>query len=53
MSQLAHVLSGQKQKGLKVFAKGGTVKHEDTAEDKKLIASALKSKGLKKGGKCK
>ena len=53
MSQLAHVLSGQKQPGVKLFAKGGKVKHEDAAEDKKIIAAALKAKGLKKGGKCK
>jgi len=28
-------------------------KHEDEAEDKKLIAKALKEKGLKGGGKVK
>ena len=51
MSALAKQMSGQSQ--AKVFAKGGAVKHDDVAQDKKLIAAALKAKGLKKGGKCK
>jgi len=55
MSSLAKQLSGQHQKGMKNFAKGGAVKspkHDDEAADKKLIAAAFKAKGLKKGGKC-
>lgn len=52
MGILAKVLGGQKQPGLKAYKDGGKVKHDDTAEDKKLIAAELKKRGLKKGGKC-
>lgn len=51
MSNLAKKLQGQSQPGLKMYKKGGQVKHDDVAEDKKLIASELKKRGLKKGGK--
>lgn len=51
MSGLAKQMSGQSQ--AKVFAKGGKVKHDDIAEDKKMIAAEFKKRGLKKGGKCK
>lgn len=53
MGRLAKVLGGQKQPGLKSFKEGGKVKHEDVAEDKKLIAAELKKRGLKCGGKAK
>ena len=53
MSGLAKYLGGQSDQ-VKMYAKGGKVeKHMDAVEDKKLIAAALKAKGLKKGGKCK
>ena len=53
MGSLAKQLQGQSQQ-VKMYAKGGKVeKHDDEAADKKLIAAALKAKGLKKGGKCK
>lgn len=53
MGTLAKKLSGQSQQ-VKMYAKGGKVeKHTDEAMDKKLIASELKKRGLKKGGKCK
>ena len=52
MGSLAKQLGGQSQ--VKVFAKGGAVKHDDAVEDKKLILKTLKEKKLmKKGGKCK
>lgn len=52
MGSLAKQLSGQSQ--VKMYAKGGKVmKHDDEAQDKKLIAQALKAKGLKCGGKTK
>ena len=35
------------------YKRGGATMHDDEAADKKLIAAALKAKGLKKGGKCK
>jgi len=53
MSKLSNQLSGQCQKGLKVYAKGGAVKHDDVKEDKALIAKELKARGLKCGGKAK
>jgi len=50
MGSLAKQLSGQSQQ-VKMYAKGGKVeKHDDEAQDKKLIAEALKAKGLKKSG---
>ncbi len=52
MGSLAKQLQGQSQQ-TKMYAKGGKVKHDDVAEDKKLIASELKKRGLKKGGRCK
>lgn len=53
MGRLAKVMQGQSQPGLKAYKDGGKVKHDDVAEDKKLIAVELKKRGLKKGGKCK
>lgn len=53
MSHLENQLSGQCQKGLKVYAKGGSVKHDDVKADKALIAKELKARGLKCGGKAK
>lgn len=53
MGSLAKQMQGQSQQ-VKMYAKGGKVaKHDDEAADKKLIAAALKAKGLKKGGACK
>lgn len=52
MGSLAKQLQGQSQQ-VKMYAKGGKVKHDDAAEDKKLIAAEFKKRGLKKGGKCK
>jgi len=56
MGSLAKQLSGQSQQ-VKMYAKGGTVKHDDAAEDKKLIKTMInaaeKKEGkseLKKGG---
>lgn len=53
MSHLANQMSGQCQKGLKLYAKGGAVKHDDVKADKALIAKELKARGLKCGGKAK
>jgi len=53
MGRLAKVLGGQAQPGLKAYKNGGKVKHDDVVEDKKLIASELKKRGLKCGGKAK
>lgn len=53
MGRLAKVMSKSAQPGLKSYKSGGAIKHDDVAEDKKLIASELKKKGLKKGGCCK
>ena len=50
MGKLAQQLGGQSQ--VKVFAKGGMV-HSDAKQDKKLIATELKKRGLKCGGKVK
>lgn len=50
MGKLAQQLSGQSQE--KCFKKGGMV-HDDVKEDKKLIASELKKRGFKCGGKVK
>ena len=53
MGSLAKQMQGQSQQ-VRMYAKGGKVeKHDDVVEDKKLIASELKKRGLKKGGKCK
>lgn len=57
MGSLAKQLQGQSQQ-VKMYAKGGKVsgkvmKHDDEAQDKVLIAKALKAKGLKCGGKAK
>lgn len=64
MGSLAKQLQGQSQQ-TKMYAKGGKVKHDDAAEDKKLIQKQLTkamSKSFpngatitptKKGGKCK
>lgn len=43
----------QQQSGMKAYASGGSVKHDDLAADKKLIAAEFKKRGLKNGGKCK
>jgi len=51
MSGLAKQLQGQSDQ-VKMYAKGGKVKHDDAA-DKKMIAAEFKKRGLKKGGKCK
>lgn len=48
MGSLAKQLGGQSQ--VKVFAKGGKVKHDDAAQDKKLIKKEV-TKALQ--GKCK
>ena len=53
MGRLAKVVQGQSQPGLKAFKKGGSVKHDEAAMDKKLIAAEFKKRGAKKGGKCK
>ena len=53
MGRLAKVMSKQAQPGLKSYKSGGAVKHDDVKEDKALIASELKKRGLKKGGSCK
>ena len=53
MGHLAKVLSKSAQPGLKAYKSGGPIKHDDVAEDKKLISAELKKRGLKKGGKCK
>jgi len=53
VGKLAKIKQGQAQPGLKMFAKGGAVKHDDVAEDKKLITQELKKRGLKCGGKAK
>lgn len=53
MSNLAKVKQGQCQSGFKLYAKGGRVKHDDAAQDKKMIAAELKKRGLKCGGKAK
>jgi hypothetical protein len=53
MGSLAKQLQGQSQQ-VKMYAKVGKVmKHDDEAQDKVLIAKALKAKGLKCGGKAK
>ena len=51
MGKLAQQLGGQSQ--VKVFKKGGAVKHDDAAADKTMIAAELKKRGLKCGGKAK
>lgn len=54
MGRLAKVMQGQSQPGLKAFRKGGSVKHDDVAADKKLIKSEMKKAGcMKCGGKAK
>ena len=64
MGSLAKQLQGQSQQ-TKMYAKGGKVKHDDSAQDKKLIQKELTKvmsksfpKGAtitpaKKGGRCK
>ena len=52
MGSLAKQLSGKSDQ-VKMYAKGGKVKHDDAAMDKKLIVAELKKRNLKKGGKCK
>lgn len=55
MGRLAQVTQGQSQPGLKAYKKGGAVKHDDEAQDKKLIKKMLAQedkKEMKKGGKC-
>ena len=54
MGSLAKQLGGQSD--VKVFKKGGAVKgkkHDDAAEDKKMMAAEFKKRGLKCGGKSK
>lgn len=54
MGSLAKQLSGQSQE--RVYKKGGSVKgkkHDDAAEDKKMIDAEFKKRGLKCGGKAK
>ena len=51
MGKLAKQLGGQSQ--VKVFKKGGAVKHDDAAADKKMLAAEFKNRGLKCGGKAK
>ena len=41
MSNLAKVMQGQSQKGLKLYKKGGSV-HSDEAQDKVLIKKMIK-----------
>jgi len=53
MGRLAKVMGKQVQPGVKAYKDGGSSKHDDSAEDRKLIASELKKRGLKKGGRCK
>ena len=38
---------------VKFYAKGGKVKHDDAAQDKKLIKKMMAEKGMSKGGKVK
>lgn len=54
MSNLAKVMQGQAQKGLKLYKSGGKV-HSDEAMDKKLVKKMVKPSALakKKGGACK
>lgn len=63
MGRLAKAPQGQLQPGMKAYKAGGSVKHTDAAEDKKLIGKMIKEaevkeakkelKGLKCGGKAK
>jgi hypothetical protein len=53
MVGLAKYLGGQCQPGARALKKGGVVKHDDAAQDKKMIAAELKKRGLKCGGKVK
>lgn len=57
MSNLAKVLQGhQVQPGFKAFKKGGSIKHDDEAQDRALIKKAVKAESLtgkKTGGKVK
>jgi len=53
MGRLAKVMQGQSQPGLKAYKTGGSVKHDDAAQDKKMIAAEFKKRGLKCGGKAK
>ena len=50
MGSLAKQMQGQSQQ-VKMYAKGGAVKHDDAKQDKALIAKELKARGLKCGGK--
>ena len=57
MSSLAKQLSGQHQKGVKNYAKGGPIKNprsasDDDADDAPMIGAKKPAKGKKKGGKC-
>lgn len=55
MGKLAKQLGGQSQ--VKVFKKGGAVKHDDEVQDKKLIKKMMaqeeKKEGMRCGGKAK
>lgn len=51
MGSLAKQLGGQSQ--VKVFAKGGKVKHDDEKQDRALIKKVMAQEGKKCGGKAK
>lgn len=52
MGRLAKVMQGQCQSGLKAYKSGGSVKHDDEAQDKAMIKKMIKaeSKTEKKCG---
>lgn len=52
MSSLAKTLSGKSQQ-VKMYAKGGVVKHDDAKQDKAMIAAEFKKRGLACGGRVK
>lgn len=55
MSDLAKRLSGQVQPGVKLYKKGGAVKHDDAKEDAAMLKKMVKKEALtgkKKGGCC-
>lgn len=51
MGRLAKVMQGQSQPGLKAYKGGGSVKHDDTKEDRAMIKKMVKPSALT-GKKC-
>lgn len=51
MGKLAKSMQGQIQPGAKCYAKGGSVKHDDATEDKKMLQKLVKPAALKARGK--